>query len=72
VETVSGEDFGPGKKMTDTRGPHVGEGEEESGVPIRVASWAAGWLLELGRNGSPEPFSIFFLFFLLFYFCFPI
>jgi hypothetical protein len=50
----------------------VSEEERKAWYRFGISLLGCGLASVLGRNGSPEPFSIFFLFFLLFYFCFPI
>jgi hypothetical protein len=42
-------------------GPARQRGEEESSVPIRFAFLGCALDPLLGRNGFPEPFSIFFV-----------
>jgi hypothetical protein len=47
----------------DRWGPPGSEGERGRGIPVRVlSSWAAGWLLKLGRMVSPR--ALFYFYFL--------
>jgi hypothetical protein len=70
-ETVSGEIFGPGRKKTDTRGPHVGEWEREGCTGSGVFSFlGCGLDPLLGRNGAPGPYLIFISFSSFSFFCF--
>jgi hypothetical protein len=60
-ETVSGGIFGPGRKKTDTRGPHVGEWEREGCTGSGFfPSWAAGWILCWAETFSLGPFLFLF------------
>jgi hypothetical protein len=69
-ETVSGVDFGPGKKNL-TGGSQSSEGtREERDTHLGKIRWAAGWISRLGRKASPRPFLIFsFSFSFLFLVC---
>jgi hypothetical protein len=61
-ETVSGEKSRPRWKKTGNRGPHVGEGKRDQGVPVWVASWAAGCLRYWAEIHPQGPFLIFLFF----------
>jgi hypothetical protein len=49
--------------------PHVSEGEERRGVPVRESMLGCGLLAVLGRMASPRPF---FYFYFLFFFTFSV
>jgi hypothetical protein len=73
VETVSGEVNARKTKLRpDVWARVVSEGERGRGIPVRVlSSWAAGWLLKLGRMVFPRgPFLFLFSFFFSFLFFF--
>jgi hypothetical protein len=61
---LTGVIIGRGREMTDTRGPHVGEGKEWSGYRFgKFARWVAGCFFARPKRCPLIPFSYIFSFF---------